>query len=54
MTRDELLALLRGLEGDNGDLEAAHVEADKALLTYINDPDISAAFEEIWKARKRA
>lgn len=42
MSRDELIAILRDTHG--GDYEAAHDNADKALLAYINDPEITAAF----------
>ena len=49
MTRTELLTLLRGLEGDTGDLEPVHMEADDALIAYINDPEITAAYNAIGK-----
>jgi len=61
MTRDELLALLRSLDLPSGspgahedaeDTERAHIAADKALLAYIDDPEVSAAFTalERWYA----
>lgn len=46
MTRAELLAQLRALQ-DSGDAEAAHAEADAALLSFIADDEIREAFEEI-------
>lgn len=41
--------LLRNLErfAEMDDLEKAHYEADLALLNYINDPQIRAAFLKI-------
>ena len=51
MTRDELLTTLNECAvGD--DLEVAHQKADEALLEFINDPEITAAFEswEKWYA----
>ena len=49
MNRDELLRILRRLQASNRDPEERHIEADEALLTFINDPDVSAAFHEIDK-----
>lgn len=43
MERDHLLRLLAALAAD-GDGEKAHVIADAALLDYINDPEITAAY----------
>lgn len=42
MSRDELIRIL--LDECGGDFEIAHGNADKALLAYINDPEITAAF----------
>lgn len=49
MTRDELLAILTN---PTGDTESDHSRADDALLAFINDPAITAAFEalERWYA----
>lgn len=47
MTRDEVLKRLRSLH--SGDEEVDHLDADGALLEYINDPEISQAFNEIPK-----
>ena len=51
MNKEELLARLKDIEfgEDNGDEEAQHIKADKALLEYINDTDITEAFESIPK-----
>lgn len=49
MTRDELLAALRKLQGEGGDREANHEEADAALLEFINDKEITEAFDAIEK-----
>jgi hypothetical protein len=48
MTKEELLATLRRCR-ERGDREAAHVDAEEALLDYINDPDIREAYETINK-----
>lgn len=49
MNRQQLLDLLRNLKGDTGDQEAAHVEADEALLLYIDDIEITQTFNDIDK-----
>ncbi len=48
MTRDELLEKLKSLETDSPD-EFSHVEADLALLDFINDPEITEAYHDIAK-----
>lgn len=51
MTRDELLQQLRKLAQDP-DRESAHSKADDLLLEYIDDEEISEAFnsQEMWAA----
>ena len=50
MTKEELLIKLRGLaDGSRFDVEHDHVEADDLLIQYINDPDITEAFDAIKK-----
>lgn len=53
MTRAELVARLRDidslLETDRYDLEGWHKDADKALLEYINDPEVTAVYDAIPK-----
>jgi hypothetical protein len=50
MTRDELLAKLRELGDRVGfGTESDHIEADRALLEYIGDPEITEAFGNIEK-----
>lgn len=51
MTRAELLVILRGLQHDvnTPTSEGWHVEADRALLDYINDPEITEAWGLIEK-----
>lgn len=64
MTRDELLATLRdvkrredeadrdraaGLHRFGPDLEVLHMEADSALIAYINDSEVTAAFDAVGK-----
>ena len=46
MTRAKLLERLRELK-DCGASEDAHIEADKALLEFINDQSVTDAFKEI-------
>ena len=48
MTRDELLARLRALASAR-DAETAHGDADDALIEFIGDPDVTAAFAAIPK-----
>jgi hypothetical protein len=50
VTREELLARLGALY-NNGeyDEEMAHFRADEALIAYINDADVSAAYNKIEK-----
>ena len=48
MTREQLIEQLHQL-AKSYDLEAAHMEADRLLLEYVNDPEIDAAFEAIEK-----
>lgn len=31
----------------NGDTEGGHLDADRALLEFINDAEVTAAYEEI-------
>ena len=45
--REALLALLRSLHGGGRDKEHDHGVADDALLRYINDSEITEAFEAI-------
>ena len=50
MTKEALIEKLRNLEKlSEYDEEMAHIEADAALLLFINDSDISAAFGSINK-----
>ncbi len=57
MTRDQLLDRLLALasptlfvhERDWPDREQRHIDADEALLLFIDDPDITAAFNQIEK-----
>jgi hypothetical protein len=46
--RNHLLIRLREL-GKGGDQEINHALADQALLDYIDDPEISAAFDAVEK-----
>lgn len=49
MTKEELLEALKEIYKNEGDKEMAHVRADNSLLEYINDEDITNAYEEIEK-----
>jgi hypothetical protein len=56
-TKEELLTYLAEQvrlanpeDGSHADPEAAHYRADYALLDYINDPQIAAAYEAVYVA----
>ena len=52
MTKEELLIVLKRCADDSGpagDAEAAHINADEALLLYIDDAEIETA----WRAVER-
>jgi hypothetical protein len=47
MDKEQLLALLNRIAAERGgDSEASHGEAEKALLDYIGDGEISAAWNK--------
>lgn len=47
MTRDELLSLLKAMADDCGiNPDRTHTRAEVALLAYIADPEITAAWKE--------
>ncbi len=48
MEKKDLLKILDACAA-NGDKEAAHGNADDALIDFINDADIRAAYENIEK-----
>jgi len=48
MTKQELVEKLKSLQGDT-DCEIAHGEADDLLLEFIDDKDVSEAFDKIDK-----
>lgn len=48
MTKDELLFRLAGC-AENPDEEQAHCEADAALVEYIADDEIAAAYDKVGK-----
>ena len=48
MNKEDLIKMLNYYQ-KNLDEEYAHIEADKALLDYIDDEEIKAAFEKIDK-----
>jgi hypothetical protein len=50
--KEELIKKLNELAEDNRDIEDNHIKADILLLDYINDKDISDAYNkiEMWYA----
>ena len=48
LTKEALLELLRR-EAKSDDTEQAHAAADEALLDFINDPEIRAAYNAVPK-----
>lgn len=48
MTRDELIAHLKEYK-NSAECETGHILADEALLAFINDPQVSAAYRDIKK-----
>lgn len=48
MTKEELLMVLKECV-ENTDTECAHADADDALISYINDPEIAEAYAAIGK-----
>lgn len=49
MTKDELIAELERIDREGGDEEVDHGDADRALLKYIDDERVTAAFDAIGK-----
>lgn len=48
MSKDELLIILKQIEASH-DTEHAHVLADEALVSYIDDSEIKTAYEKLEK-----
>ncbi|WP_041357566.1 hypothetical protein [Nitrobacter hamburgensis] len=48
MNKEELLELLKK-QAESDDTEAAHSNADGALLSFINDAEITAAYAAVPK-----
>ena len=48
MTKRELIRKLIEC-AQNGDTEAAHGDADDALIAFIDDPEIETAYREVEK-----
>lgn len=49
LTKTQLLEQLKSIHAQSRDPEGDHVNADQLLLDYINDPEITQAFELIDK-----
>lgn len=48
MTRDELLEKLRWcVQYDEADPEATHCEADRALIDYLNDSEVTDLYNQL-------
>ena len=48
LSKEELIAKLKVLNNERN-TEVAHMVADKLLLEYINDPEITEAFTKVNK-----
>lgn len=48
MNRDELLATLDAIAASEEGAEERHIEADRALLRFIADNEITAAYDAIY------
>ncbi len=48
MTKKKLLKTL-AMCAENSDTERAHSDADEALVAFIGDPEIAAAYEAVSK-----
>ena len=48
MTKEELITILRS-NAQTEDTASAHVVVDNALIDYINDPEITAAYQAVKK-----
>ena len=47
MSKPELIAILQKIADENGgDQEASHGLGEKALLEFVNDPEITAAWKD--------
>lgn len=49
ISREKALARLKELEACPEGEDAGHMEADRILLSLINDPEITEAFDDIFK-----
>jgi hypothetical protein len=49
MSKEQLIASLRRLSEGAVDEEIAHGNADRLLLEFINDPEVTEAWENIPK-----
>ena len=49
MTKEELITKLKTIKDNNSDIEIGHQKADWLLLEYINDEDITFAFNDLEK-----
>lgn len=49
MKKKDLIERLKLLADINGDVEQTHQAADKMLLDYINDPEVTETFNDINK-----
>jgi hypothetical protein len=49
MTKQELITELNKIAKMSGDIEVDHIKADDLLLKYINDNEVTTAFNNILK-----
>jgi len=49
MTIEELIQSLKNIKANGGDEERDHSKADRLLLDYINNQEVSDAFDAIDK-----
>lgn len=49
MNKEELIKRLKYIKETSGDTEADHIHVDKALTDFINDKEVTEAFNDIDK-----
>ena len=47
--KNKLLSILKSLATNSNDKEYGHQSADRVLLNYINDPEVTKAFNDVEK-----
>lgn len=49
MTKAQLIKRLKQLTDDQSDVEGNHASADRALVAFINDPEVTRLYGELKK-----